>query len=407
MNGRNKVIPYPQERALEDAMFGRGLVPTRIFPLLLPVWEVEVKATVTDGRPYQLIDRYLERGIAEGGLGTRAELAGFFALDVSLVDRAVRVLGAIGHLTEHDGRLALTELGRRSQRDQVCYLIEREDRRKLYFDGFLSRPLTRPYYQASVVTLMSQPEARAATVANAYPRFGMLWTATGFRREALTELANQKDRDRYNLPTRIENPESVGEQLVHLPLYVVRATDRQRRVHHLAYSQVGDTADPELSELCELSPEINGVLNSEEIAAKPNVQETHVHNWLKGKNLGGFRPEPLADGDWRITLPANAFDPGGPVPPSKLGSYVVLSSCLLRVDCDDEETRKRTLLTRVENYLAGRSRVTAADVEARIDRVARQLRLSADMRSVREMASGDGRSGFARRLSGLLDGTLE
>lgn len=192
MNGRNKVIPYPQERALEDAMFGRGLVPTRIFPLLLPVWEVEVKATVTDGRPYQLIDRYLERGIAEGGLGTRAELAGFFALDVSLVDRAVRVLGAIGHLTEHDGRLALTELGRRSQRDQVCYLIEREDRRKLYFDGFLSRPLTRPYYQASVVTLMSQPEARAATVANAYPRFGMLWTATGFRREALTELANQK-----------------------------------------------------------------------------------------------------------------------------------------------------------------------------------------------------------------------
>lgn len=132
------------------------------------------------------------------------------------------------------------------------------------------------------------------------------------------------------------------------------------------------------------------MLNSEEIAAKPNVQETHVHNWLKGKNLGGFRPEPLADGDWRITLPANAFDPGGPVPPSKLGSYVVLSSCLLRVDCDDEETRKRTLLTRVENYLAGRSRVTAADVEARIDRVARQLRLSADMRSVREMASGTG-----------------
>ncbi|GAA1989866.1 hypothetical protein [Amycolatopsis minnesotensis] len=401
MSGGRNLMPFPQQRALEDAEFGRGLVPTRIFPLLLPVWQVEVKAAVTEGRPYELIDRYLERGIAEGGLGTTAELAGFFALDAPLVDRALRFLDAIGHITVREGRLSLTELGYRSQRDEVCYVIEREDRRKLYFDGFLSRPLSRPHYDARVVTLLRPHEVNAAT---GYPSFKMLWAATGFRREALAELASHADRHRYNLPARIEQAQSVGEELVHLPLYVVRALDRRRQVRHLAYSQAGDLADPDLSELCERSPEIRGVLDREELAARPDVQERHVSAWLRGKDLGRFQPERLAHGGWQVTLTADVVEPAGSVPLSMLGSFAVLSSCLLRIACDDEETRRRALLTRLDAYLTGHLRATAADVEVRVDRVARQLGFTADTKSVQKMASEGGWAELAKRFSDLRDG---
>ncbi len=70
MSTPGRLIRYPEERALEDAAFAHGLAPTRIFALLLPVWRVEVKATVTDAEDYALIDRYLERGIASAGLNS-------------------------------------------------------------------------------------------------------------------------------------------------------------------------------------------------------------------------------------------------------------------------------------------------------------------------------------------------
>jgi hypothetical protein len=233
VNGRNGLLPYPEERALEDAAFGQGLTPMRVFAVLLPVWQVEVRATTTDGRPYELIDRYLERGIAEAGLGTTAELAAFFALENALVDRALRVLHRIGHLRMVDGRLALTELGVRSQRDGVCYVSRREDRRKLYFDGFRSAPLSRPYYDAGVVTFLAVHEIPAATAKERHRTFRMLHTTHGFRREALAELAGRADRDHYNLPVRIERPESLGEECVYLPTFVVRATDTAGPLPHM------------------------------------------------------------------------------------------------------------------------------------------------------------------------------
>jgi len=189
MNVKTRLIPYPEERALEDAAYARGTAPTRIFAILLPVWCVEIMATITEGEPYELIDRYLERGIAEANLGTVAELAEFFALDEVLVDRALQFLTAIGHVKTSKGRLVLTELGLRSVRDQVRYVVTREDRRKLYFDAFGSRPLPRPYYDHRRVTLLSGAVLEAAVAERGGPRFVPLSSVHGFRREALAQLA--------------------------------------------------------------------------------------------------------------------------------------------------------------------------------------------------------------------------
>ncbi len=65
-----RLIKYPEERAVEDAAFGRGLIPTRLCRMLLPVWRADVQATIFDSEPYDLIDRFLEAAIAKGGLRT-------------------------------------------------------------------------------------------------------------------------------------------------------------------------------------------------------------------------------------------------------------------------------------------------------------------------------------------------
>src|SRR5689334_7577424 len=98
------------------------MTPTRLFPLLLPIWRVEVKAKVTEAEPFDLIDRYLERGIAEANLTDAAALAGFFRLDEQLVDRALRFLAGIDHVKiGPGGELSLMELGRRSVRNRTRY----------------------------------------------------------------------------------------------------------------------------------------------------------------------------------------------------------------------------------------------------------------------------------------------
>ena len=63
MSDGQRLMPFPPERVLEDAAVERGLRPTRLHPLLLPVWRVEIRATVTEGEDFHLIDRFLERGL--------------------------------------------------------------------------------------------------------------------------------------------------------------------------------------------------------------------------------------------------------------------------------------------------------------------------------------------------------
>ena len=98
-----RLIKYPEERAVEDAAFGRGLIPTRLCRMLLPVWRADVQATIFDSEPYDLIDRFLEAAIAKGGLRTEEEIAEFYGLDQAVVSSASRFLESIRHLSRGRG----------------------------------------------------------------------------------------------------------------------------------------------------------------------------------------------------------------------------------------------------------------------------------------------------------------
>lgn len=389
MTTRTKLFSYPEQRVLEDVAFAHGATPTRIFSLLFPVWCVTVSATVTEAEDYDLIDRYLERGIAEGGFSVTTDLARFFALDEVIVDRALRALAAIGHVTWSNGVWTLTQLGLRSTTDQKRYVIKAEDRRKLYFDGWGSRPLTRPHYDARKVTL--------APLGAGFGHFRALHTTRGFDQSALHQLANNPERDRFNLPERIDNPRLVcaPEQLF-LPTYVVRALEGNR-VRYFVYSQAGDEADPDLTALAEHTPEIAGLLETE--ASERYDGEQRARDWLSRNGLDSHRLTRSDGGMLRVTLPSAAFDGDQCQPLYRLGSFVIQSTGFFQVWCQDEQVRRRALLERLEFYVTARSQISRVQVESWLARLGRQLGFPAV--TVDEVAAMARRAGKRRLASQL------
>lgn len=393
-----RLISYPEQRALEDAAYAHGLVPTRIFTILLPVWRVEIQATVTESKDYQVIDRFVERAIVEGGLDTVPAIAEFLALDETIVDRALRFLTAINHVSVTDGRFALTPLGVRSVRDQKSHRRTQHDRRKLYFDAFGSRPLPRPYYDSRAVTFIERHDAHPALAAVDGRGF-MLGNLAAFRREALAELARIPDRDAFNLPDRVENPESLGEECVYLPLYVVRAVRSGYPPRYLAYGQAADESDPHLTSICEHTREIVSVCEHE-LASDELAERERITKWLARRNLGRSRPTRTAEGTWRVTLPASAFGGNAALGLSQLGSYVVLGNLFFHAWCADESARRRALVERVNAYLGARSNVVEDTLMKRVEQMSRQLELgTVDLRTLRRWAAEAGRSQLAWQLA--------
>lgn len=386
---KGPLFAYPERRVLEDAAFNRGLVPTRMFALLWPVWVVTISADVVEDEDYQLIDRYLSRGIAEGGWSTTSELANAFALETELVDRALRALVGIGHLRSTDAHWELTDLGARSVRDQRKYVLTREDRRKLYFEAFASRPLPRACYD-DTVTLLSHGEMPR--------RFHVLVSTRGFDPQALAALATHPGRDRFNLPERIDRPTQLGasEQLF-LPLYLLRCRQADGTIGHLAYSQASAEADPDLSDLVNRTADVVGMLDAEDPPGAADVDR--ARDWLRGRGLDRYRPAWQRDGMLRVTLPSGSFGGTG-IPLDQLGSFEISGRSFWQLWCVDADVRWQALLTRMDNMLAARSRLDRAFVGSQVARIARQLELSAvGITEVYRMAARTGRTGLAAQLA--------
>jgi hypothetical protein len=390
----DRLIRYGEDRALEHVAYALGRTPTRIVRLLLPVHRVEVEATVTEGRPYALIDRYLEHGIAVGRLRSVSELADFFFLDPSLVDRAIRFLAAIGHVRETDGVLSLTELGYQSVRDDKRYEVVQQDRRALYFDGFGSRPLSRQYYGSGRVTFLSS--------ADHHDRFALVSSTRSFEPQALIDLARNPKRDHYNLPGRVDDLQMLRAEQVFLPANIVRTLGPERD-RYVAYTQIGEEDDAEITALYAGTPEVASLLELEENASEGGLNLSYARKWLAKRGLGDFEPRRRPDGTWQLVLPAGAFGRTGGengLSAFRVGSFIVLGSDLIHVWCPDEKLRTDVLLKRMDAFLAQRSRVSASDVEVLLSRLIRQLQLGPiDIPALSHMAVNAGLHGLAAQIS--------
>ncbi|MGW2821207.1 hypothetical protein ACWC24_09405 [Streptomyces sp. NPDC001443] len=397
MSGATLRGPCPPYLALENAAFTLGLRPTGIHAVLLPVWCVQVRAKVTEAQPYDLIDRFVERGIAGAGLATAGELASFLAIDPVLVDRALAFLTSIDHVAEEDGRLSLTPLGRRSVKDGKRYTVKHDDRRRLYFDGFRSGALTTAHYHRDTVVRVPHDGTTAAWHRGGRPQRLM---AHPFRDEAVRELADDPGREGFNLPAGVDDLERVGApECLHLPAYVVRAVGDDGRTRQLVYTRAHDGEhDVLLSAACEQTPECVHALRNEELAAAPSVEQG-ITGWLSERGLGQYPPVRDPQGAWRVTLPRDRVGADGPVGLHRIGGFVVLGRSFFQLWCEDRDTRAWALVERLDRQFGARLRHDPDGLRARVDSLSRQLELGrVDLETLRRAAVAKGRRGLAERL---------
>jgi hypothetical protein len=347
--------------------------PLRIFPLLLPMWAVQVKAVIREAQPYELFDQYLSRAIATAGLRDTSSLAAFFAVEPALVERALRFLDTIGHLRRDGSILGLTDIGLRSVADGHRYVLK-EDHQVLYFDGFTGSPLPKSHYAGAV--WLEEP----ALTLDGRTRFQAVAGSGLFQIDAVAELSRRADRENFNLPGALTSVQPLELGNAWLPAYVVECVSGL-----LTFVKAIDTADPYLAKL--VAPYL-----SDALAAEKPVDDVQVwRDWLAGKGHRDVEPRRLPNRVLRASLPAEAF--GTRMKWWQLGSFETREHTFLQLWCDDQAARLSAVLARAASAVSRRGVRDVEGVERRLAELSKQLAVAVpnfeDLRSYARAESDD------------------
>ncbi|WP_412541788.1 hypothetical protein R8Z50_04340 [Longispora sp. K20-0274] len=350
-------ILYPAYRAVEVAAAVPGARPLRILSMLLPVWRVEVATTVREAQPYEVFDRFLERGIDQAGLDTVASLALFFGVEASLVERAVAFLTTIGHLTLADDRVSLTALGRRSVRDGCRYVVK-EDRTILYFDCLSGGPLPRSHY--SGVNYQSRQDHQG------FHGLGSL--GPDFQAKALDALVNRRDRAEFNLPDGLTDARMESFNKRWIPVHVVENHGDPR---YFVFSGATAGRDLHLERVCNASAVFLDALGAEPAPDHARIWRT----WLDSRGLHSIQPVSSASGVLRAVLPAESFGPRAMFPAHRPGTFESFRQSFLQLWCEDGRIRTRAAAERALSMLRSGAVRSARELDERLIQLGTQLEI--------------------------------
>ncbi|GGN18736.1 hypothetical protein FHR83_004036 [Actinoplanes campanulatus] len=334
-----------------------GVQPLRVFPVLLPMWAVEIRTVVLDAQPYEVFDQYVSRAVAGAGLREPSRLAAFFGVEVGLIERAVRFLESVGHLRGDGAGVVLTELGRRSVADGCRYVLK-EDRQVVYLDGFTCEPLPKSHYAGT--EWCDEPSLRLADRTAFHP----VTASPAFRVGAIQELADRPDRERFNLPGALTSVEPLEAWQAWLPAYIVECVSEL-----LVFIKAVDGPDRHLGKI--VTPYLSEVL-----AAEPRVDDMQVWlTWLEAKGLPGARIRRMPNRVLRAGLPAAVF--GQAVRWAQLGSFEVRQQTFMQLWCEDVAARRQAVLVRAAAITGAGGVRRRAEVEQRLADLAGQLEVAA------------------------------
>lgn len=356
---------YPARRAVEHATSLTGIHPLRLFPVLWPLWQVETTASFYDERAYEVVDRFLVRAASEAGLCRVDELAAFFGIPATLVQRCLRFLTTIGHIDQDGGAVSLTALGQRSAQAGVRY-EPKESRQEILIEQFTGQPLPRPYYQGSVPMFTSTevPEDRLADRS----RFMPLFAATVFNSDLVEGLAQRSDRAELNLPQQLRDLRFIGERDIFLPAYVIETAGRGL----LVYTALAAERDAFFEAACRQAPAIQHMISAEKNADPRKIWT----EWLAESQAGLGTLRQLPNQVWRATLRADAFGSDARLPLSRLGSYELRKRHFLQLWCQDADLRRSALSERALGMTSFSGITSQADLRKRIAALAEQLEIA-------------------------------
>ncbi|WP_238010306.1 hypothetical protein KZZ52_52960 [Dactylosporangium sp. AC04546] len=384
-----KRLIYPARRAVEHAVTVPGVQPLRLFPVLWPLWQVEISANVYEEPSYEIVDHFLVRAVAEAGLDTGAELARFLALPVSMVQRCLAYLALIGHVRVADDRVTLTELGARALRDGVRY-EPREARQLQYFEQFTGRPLTRAHHDGAV-TVLPAPEVADDQVTDG-SRFLPLFSTAQFRPELVTALAARPDRAAFNVPSQLHDLRFEGQRDGYLAVYLIETAGHGL----LAYTAAAEDRDTLLERVCAEAAGVGDLIEAEGLGDPRRIWT----DWLRDRGGEPGLLRRLPSGVWRATFAAAAFGDQPKLPVSRAGTFQLRHHHFLQLWCDDARLRRQALLERALGVVRLPDVETVDHLDRRVQQLAHLLEVAPV--TVEELRAHAVRTGAADRLP-LLD----
>lgn len=347
----------PVRRVLERVTMLPGIQPLRVFPVLLPMWRVEVRTVILDAQPYEIFDHYVVRAVERAGLREPARLAIFFGVGVALVERTITFLESVGHLRREAAGVVLTDLGRRSVAEGCRYVVK-EDRQTLYFDGFTSSPLPRTHYAGT--EWCAEPELELAD----RTRFRPVTTLSDFQSGALDTLAERADRAQFNLPATLTDIKALAVGTAWLPAYIVECSTGL-----LVFVKAVEGPDRYLESV--VAPFLADVLMSERRADDVEVWRT----WLAAKGFAGAELQRRPNGVLRAVLPAYSFQRAFRL--AQLGSFETREHTFAQLWCEDVNVRREAVLVRAAAMTKAGAVRSRANVEDRLTDLAQQLEVEA------------------------------
>jgi hypothetical protein len=354
---------YDPRRAIEHVQTLQGVAPVRLFGILFPLWDVETTATQEEGREYELLEKYIERGIYEGQLHTVEALASFFGLQIEMVQKIVGFLATIGHVSQGADGWTITRLGYRSIKEGKKYVAQ-EKRLRFYFDAFSSMPLRKEHYKDKNVHILSPGEAAeaAALKAGGY-RFSLLFAPVQWRPTALQELEARIDKAEYNVPSEMQRAQALNVEAAYLPMYLIETKTppsgtstplapvrglSAQRPYYLVYTGIRGLYDSYLEQLVNNNQVIYAALRGEREWNRPDLWRS----WLDERGITGAIPLERADGTWQVSLPATAFEGArAPFKVDQLGDYELREGYVMQLWCDNVPLRRKAALERIAQMI--------------------------------------------------------
>lgn len=394
---------YDPRRALEHAQTVQDVqgVPVRLFAALFQLWEIETTAMQEEGRPYELIERYVERGMAEGNCHTVQNFVAFFGLQEEIVRRVLQFLRTVGHVQQRGDSWDLTPLGRKSLQAGTRY-VEQEKRVKFYFDAFTSKPLRKEHYNEKKRARIFAPE-EAAEIIHAKTfgyRFRFISSTNVWRAEALHELAARVDKRDYNVPPEMKRIDFRSIGTAYLPMYIIETrkvstgagasgqSDPFYKPYYLVYTGIREMRDQYFERIINSNLSVYAALSSEKIVSPSDLW----HTWLNERGIDGAIPLERADGTWYVALPAAVFE--GKQTKLTIGDYELRDGYFMQIWCEDPALRRQAALDRVLRTVKSQQRyIKRQAVQEQLRLVAQQLKtteLTLDLLRQRARESGMG-----------------
>lgn len=366
---------YNPRRALEHLQTIQDITPVRLFAILFPLWDIEITATQEESRPYELMERYVERGIDEGGFHTIEEFVGFLGLQLEIVQKILSFLETLGHVTRTGTSWDLTPLGRRSVREGKKYVAQ-EKRIRLYFDAYTSKPLRKEHYNRKTVHVFSPEEAATITHSKTWGyRFHLIMATREWQSASLRELEARINKAEYNVPPEMRSIQVLAVRPAYLPMYIIETAKNthESRPQYLVYTGIRERRDPYFEHIIHQNATVYAALQGERVLAQRDLWGT----WLQEKGITGI-PLELPDGTWQIALPASAFEGlQAKFATTRVGDYELRDGYFIQIWCQEKALRRKAALDRTLRLVKNQQRyIKWSALQEHLSLLATQLQIS-------------------------------